>query len=86
MGRRLLTKNGKGEIIRIALDYLDPERGKSAVMIGDRKHDILAANETGIDSIGDTWGYGSRNELEVSGATWIVDSTDELYRLLVEGQ
>ena len=61
----------------------DPKRGKSAVMIGDRKHDILAADEIGIDSIVDTWGYGSRNELQASEATWIVDSIDELYRLII---
>jgi len=78
-----LTKNGKGEIIRIALEKLDPGRRKSAVMIGDRKHDVLAANEIGIDSIGDTWGYGSRDELKTSGATWIVDTTDELCRLII---
>ena len=79
-----LTKNGKTEIIRIALDNLDPGRKKSAIMIGDRKHDVLAARENGIDCIGDTWGYGSRDELETSGAKRIVDTTDELFRIITE--
>ena len=74
-----LTKDGKRDVIRIALDNLDPERKMSAVMIGDRKHDILGANDVGIDSIGVIWGYGSRNELETSGATWIVDNVVDLY-------
>ena len=79
-----LTKNGKRELINIALDVLDPEHKMSVVMIGDRKHDIIGARDTGIDSIGVTWGYGSRNELETAGATWIVDSTNDLYRLIME--
>ena len=78
-----LTKNGKREIIRIALDAIDPERKMPAVMIGDREHDINGAREVGLDSIGIMWGYGSRRELESAGATWIVDSADELYRLIV---
>jgi phosphoglycolate phosphatase len=77
-----LTKNGKGDIIRVVLDALDPGRKMSPVMIGDRKHDITGAREVGIDSIGITWGYGSRDELESAGAAWIADSASELYCLI----
>ena len=77
-----LSKNGKGEIIKIALDALNLERLLSAAIIGDRKHDMLGGHDAGIDGIGITWGYGSRAELEEAGATWIVESTDELYRLI----
>ena len=73
-----LTKNGKGEIIRIALDVLKPERTFTAVIIGDRKHDIISGCDAGIYSIGITWGYGSRAELEEAGATWIAESTKSL--------
>ena len=78
-----LTKNGKRDIVRIALDAIDPERKMSAVMIGDREHDILGAQAEGIDSIGITWGYGSRSELENAGATFILESTEELCRLIM---
>jgi len=78
-----LTTSGKREVIRIALDALDPGRNMSAVMIGDRKHDIDGAREVGIDSIGNTWGYGSYNELTTAGATRIVDSVNELYNLIM---
>ena len=78
-----LTKNGKRDIINIALDALDPERKMPAVMIGDRELDIFGARDVGIDSIGNTWGYGTRSELEAAGATWIVDSAGDLYRLIV---
>ena len=79
-----LTINGKGDIIRTALDALDPGRSNKPVMIGDRHHDITGANDVGIDSIGITWGYGSRGELEDAGATWIVESLDELCKLILK--
>lgn len=80
-----LTKSGKREIIRIARDKLDPDHMLKAVMIGDRKHDIIGAYENGIDSIGVLWGYGSRSELEEAGATMIVETPAELGRLILEG-
>jgi len=78
-----LTKNGKRDIIRMAIGKLDPEGKMTPVMIGDRKHDIIGARDVGIDSVGNTWGYGSRDELEEAGATRIVESIDELCRLLI---
>ena len=78
-----LTKNGKKDLINIALDKLDRERNKSVVMIGDREHDILGARGVGIESIGITWGYGSNEELKSAGATHIVDNADELYRIII---
>ena len=79
-----LTRNGKQALIHIALNALDQERKVPAVMIGDRKHDIIGAQEAGIDSIGITWGYGSYDELKSSGAMYIVNSADELYRLITD--
>jgi len=80
-----LTKNGKRDIIRNVLDALDPERKMKAVMIGDRKYDILGARDNGIDSIGALWGYGSRSELEEAGATWIAGSVEDIWRLAASG-
>lgn len=77
-----LTKNGKQDLIRIAINVLDQEREMSAVMIGDREHDIFGACGVGIDSIGNTWGYGPSDELKLAGATHIVNSTEELFRLI----
>lgn len=72
------TRSRKSEVISYALDAVDPDRKMSAVMIGDREHDIIGGRETGIDTIGVTWGYGSHIELEQAGATRIVDSPDGL--------
>ena len=78
-----LTINGKNDIIRIALEHFSDVPKASAVMIGDRFHDMAGAKANGIDSIGVTWGYGSRAELEEAGAGSIVDSPEELCRLLI---
>jgi len=78
-----LSKCGKRDIIRIALDALDPGRKMAAVMIGDRKHDIAGAAGNGIDSIAVTWGYGAQDEFAGAGATWIANSQGELRRLVM---
>ena len=53
-----------------------------SVIIGDRKHDILAGRAHGLGTIGVTWGYGSREELEEHKAHHIVDTTAEILALL----
>src|SRR5262249_6192462 len=50
----------------------------AAVMIGDRADDIEGARTNGVRSVGVTWGYGSRAELEAAGADVIVDTVPEL--------
>ena len=50
----------------------------SAVMIGDRSHDIVAARANGMRSVGVTWGFGSADELTQAGADVICDAPNEL--------
>lgn len=66
-----------------ALNRLEPESRSTIVMIGDRKYDIEAAEFNGIRSIGVTWGFGSRQELEDAGAHYVVDNPNEVSRLVV---
>jgi phosphoglycolate phosphatase len=53
-----------------------------AVMVGDRKHDVIGALENGLRPIGVSWGYGSKKELNDAGATQIVASPARLLKLL----
>ena len=53
-------------------------------MVGDRKHDILGAQEAGIVSVGVTYGFGGLDELSGAGADRIVDSVEELEKLLLK--
>jgi phosphoglycolate phosphatase len=39
-----------------------------AAMIGDREHDVIGAEENGISGFGVLWGYGTKDELQNSGA------------------
>ena len=50
----------------------------AAVMIGDRGDDVEAARANGVRSIGVTWGYGSREELDAAGADQVVSTMQEL--------
>ncbi len=51
-------------------------------MIGDRKHDVLGAKETGIASVGVLYGYGSRQELTEAGADVLAEKIFDLQNLL----
>ena len=59
------------------------DRG-TALMIGDRKYDILGAKTVGIDSAGVLYGYGDRAELEAAGADYILPAIPDLEELLLE--
>ena len=51
-------------------------------MVGDREHDILGAKANGLDSVGVLYGYGSREELEAAGATYIAAAAEEILNFI----
>ena len=61
------------EIIRTTGSHL-------TVMVGDRYHDIEAARENGIQSIGCTYGYGKQEEMD--RADYLVNSPSEITDIL----
>jgi phosphoglycolate phosphatase len=76
------TRSSKDKVIRYILEQgLIDDKGY-AVMIGDRKYDIMGAQKNGIDSIGVLYGYGNRVEFEKAGADYIVSDISELSELL----
>lgn len=76
------TRIKKGEVIRYALDRAGIVDLSEVVMIGDREHDIIGANEVGIDAIGVLYGYGNYEELKKAGALRIVETIEELKNVL----
>ncbi len=52
------------------------------VMLGDRLHDIHAAQANRLRSIGAAWGYGGRAELEEAGADAIAEVPQAVRELL----
>lgn len=74
------TRTNKADVIEYALCECGITEKSSVVMVGDREHDIIGANKNGIDSIGVLFGYGSREELENAGATYIAESVEDIIK------
>ncbi|MBD5162336.1 MAG: HAD family hydrolase [Oscillibacter sp.] len=74
----------KSAVIRQALSYVGGETA-SAVMVGDRRHDVAGAHETGLPCVGVLYGYGGREELEKAGAEYIAEDMAALKELLLKG-
>jgi len=55
-----------------------------SVMIGDTKYDMAGARHHGIKAIGVTWGFGTREELNIEAPYRVVDSIKDLYDTLVK--
>lgn len=77
------SRSEKEEIIHYALEHCQIGNLDETVMVGDRKFDILGAKANGIDSIGVLFGYGSLEELEMAGVTYIADSPEMVEELVL---
>lgn len=66
------ARNKKADVIQYAMESFNIEKS-SAIMIGDREHDIIGAKENNLDSIGVLYGYGSHDELKNAGAMFLVE-------------
>lgn len=73
----------KADVIAEALRRCGADDLSEVVMVGDRSYDIEGAKICGIDSIGVTFGYGTREELEQSGADYIAGSFDEVVSIIL---
>jgi phosphoglycolate phosphatase len=69
------TNDHKADLIAHILRHeaVDPA---TAIMIGDREYDVVAAARNGLSAIGVTWGYGSPEEL--SGVAALCESPRKL--------
>lgn len=76
------TRTKKDEVIAYALESCGITDTGKVVMIGDREYDILGAKKYGIDSVGVLFGYGSYEELEGAGATYLVESVEEMIQMV----
>ncbi len=81
VGPELASENEqKAVTVGRAIGELAPDA--HPVMVGDRKHDIVAAHEHDIRAIGVLWGIGSEAELLTAGADAIAQTPVELKALL----
>ena len=74
----------KAEIVEEVLHRLGMEnRREEVVLVGDRKYEIIGARQRGVGTIGVSYGYGSREELELEWPDCIVDTVTELRNVLI---
>lgn len=82
-------RDSKEEVVEEALRQLgimelsDAEKKDSCAMIGDRNFDIQGAKAFGLTGVGVRFGFADEGELETEGADYIVDTVEELQKLLL---
>lgn len=77
------SRSQKSAVIAHALKTAKIEELKGCVMVGDRKHDVEGAKVQGLPTIGLLLGFGSRQELEESGAIAIAENFQDLEEILL---
>mgnify|MGYP003205470650 CR=1 FL=1 len=78
----------KDQVVQETLRQLfgeNPVDPAQVYMIGDRKFDVEGARALGVESVGVTYGYGSKEELKEAKADYIVQSVEELEKFLLRG-
>lgn len=74
----------KEDIINEAIEKLGiPDRSR-ILMVGDRKFDIIGAKKAKIPCAAVLFGYGNRKEFEENQAEYIVESCDEIKKIIFE--
>ncbi len=73
----------KAHVIGHVIDETRMVHTDNALMVGDRKYDILGGKAFAMDTLGVLYGFGTKPELQEAGATYIVDNLSELSDLLL---
>ena len=71
-------RNSKSNVLEYAFKTANITDKSKAVLIGDRKHDIIGAHELGIKCIGVLYGYGTKDELTEYGADYLLDTVKDI--------
>ncbi len=68
----------KADVLKMVMERLGNWNTKDYVLIGDTRFDVLGACAVGMDCIGVTYGFGTREELQEAGAKEIFTSLQEV--------
>ena len=63
-------------------DFVIKIKSDDVIYVGDSETDVQTARNAKIDCIGCCWGFRSREVLEKEGAKYIVESPDEILRIV----
>lgn len=80
-----INHNGrkKAEVVQEVLQRGDIDPA-TAVMVGDRRHDVAGAHANGVPCVGVLFGYGSQEEFEQAGADYIARDIPHLQKILLQ--
>ena len=78
------SRSSKSSVVAYALKTAGVTDKNKCIMVGDRKFDVEGARENGISTLGVTYGYGDREELEKAGAKEIFDDAFSLCAFLTK--
>ncbi len=76
------SRQDKADVLKYAVKSVGVEDLKEALMIGDRKHDVIGAHKVGMDCAYVLFGFGSRDEAEEYGAEYIIEDVKKLGQFL----
>ena len=77
------TREGKDEVIRCVFERAGITDLSKAVMVGDRRFDMIGAKKCGIDCIGAVYGYGTEQELSDAGATYLAATPADVVKIIL---
>lgn len=67
----------------VGVDLSDRDSLAKCILVGDRKYDAEGAKIAGIDSMGVLYGHGTKEEMEASGFTYLVESVSDISKTLI---
>lgn len=76
-----VLKKPAPDMVFKALEELGATVNKT-VYIGDSEVDVKTAQNSGVTSVGVTWGFRNREILEQEGADYIIDRPEELLKII----
>ncbi|MFQ6862258.1 MAG: HAD family hydrolase [Beduini sp.] len=76
------SRSKKGDVIAYALNQLKISNPNTAIMVGDRQHDIVGAHQNQLKAIGVLYGYGNEAEMKEYQADYIAKDLKELMDIL----
>lgn len=78
------SKETKADVINLVLENLQAQDKSKVLMIGDRLYDIEGAHIVGVDCAAVMWGYGNAAEFEKYGAEYVLNSPDDILKLVLK--
>lgn len=77
------TRTQKDEVIEYALKECNITDTEKAVMVGDRKYDILGGKVFGLNTVGLLYGFGTKEEIETANPDFIAETVKDLEKILL---